>query len=46
MNTELVWFDEALTNELSTAIDLSIVMFVVTFILYDEPEALTYEIFM
>jgi len=46
MNTEIVWFDEALTNELSTAIDLSIIVFIATFILYEEPEALTYEIFM
>jgi len=46
MNTEIVWFDEALTNELSMAIDLSIVVFLATFILYEEPEALTYEIFM
>jgi hypothetical protein len=28
------------------AIDLSIVVFLATFILYEEPEALTYEIFM
>lgn len=46
IHTEIVWFDEALTNELSTAIDLAIVIFVVTFVLYEEPEALTYEIFM
>jgi hypothetical protein len=33
-------------NELSIAIDLSIIFFIVTFIFYPEPEALTYEIFM
>jgi len=46
MTNEIVWFDEALMNELSMAIDLSIIFFVSTFILYEEPEALSYEIFM
>jgi len=41
-----MWFDEALTNELSTAIDFSIILFIVTFIFYEDPEALSYEIFM
>ena len=46
MTNEIIWFDEALMNELSMAIDLSVIFFVLTFVLYEEPEALSYEIFM
>jgi hypothetical protein len=44
--TELVWFDEALLNETAACIELSIIFFMVTFFVYEEPEALSYEIFM
>jgi hypothetical protein len=33
-------------NELSMAVDLSIMFFIITFIFYPDPEALSYEIFM
>ena len=46
LHGELIWFDEAFLNELSTAIDFAKIFFIVTFLMYDEPEALTYEIFM
>ena len=46
LTTELVWFDEALMSELSAAIDFAVIIFIVQFLLYEEPEALSYEIFM
>jgi hypothetical protein len=46
MHAELIWFDEAFMNELAMAIDFSKILFLATFFLYEEPEALTYEIFM
>lgn len=46
INTELLWFDEAFCNELSSLIDVFGVLFCTCLYLYNEPEALSYEIFM
>lgn len=43
---ELVWFDEALANELSGTIDILLMISLVCFMWYADPESLTYEIFM
>ena len=40
------WWDEALSNELSKFIDFIVLLFLICEILYTEPEALSYEIFM
>jgi hypothetical protein len=42
----MVWWDEALSNELGIFIDMLIVLFFVCLYLYPEPEALSYELFM
>jgi quinol-cytochrome oxidoreductase complex cytochrome b subunit len=46
LDAELAWWDEALSSELSHALDLFIIVTLVCWFLYTEPEALTYEIFM
>lgn len=43
---EMIWWDEALTNELSKTIDLFFIIGLICFYLYHMPEALSYEIFM
>jgi len=43
---ELVWFDEALANELSGTIDILLIISLFCFSWYSDPESLTYEIFM
>jgi hypothetical protein len=42
----MVWWDEALSNELGKTIDMFLVVGLFCFFLYEEPEALSYEIFM
>jgi len=42
----MVWWDEALSNELSKTIDILLLVGFACFYLYTMPEALTYEIFM
>lgn len=46
LESEMVWWDEALTNELSTFFLILTITTFIFFILYVEPEALSYEIFM
>lgn len=46
LDTELMWFDEGLSSELSSLFDLLCVVFFLGWYLYAEPEALSYEIFM
>ena len=46
MNADIIWFDEAFLNELAIAIDFTKIYFYASYILYDQNEALTYEIFM
>ena len=43
---ELMWFDEALTNEIGKSIEFLLAIGLICFFLYAEPEALSYEIFM
>lgn len=43
---EMIWWDEALFNELSKIIDILLLISIFCFYLYVIPEALTYEIFM
>lgn len=46
IDQELVWFDEALANEIGSICDLYLSLFFAFWSLYSSPEALTYEIFM
>ena len=46
IKNEMVWWDEALSNELSKTIDVLLLTGLFCFFLYEMPEALTYEIFM
>lgn len=46
LDTEMIWWDEALSNELSHVLDAFIILTVVWWFMFTEPEALTYEIFM
>jgi len=46
LETEMVWWDEALSNELSHLMDGLIIIYFISLYLYEEPEALSYEIFM
>lgn len=46
LDSEMVWWDEALTNELSSFFLMLTLTTLIFFMLYVEPEALSYEIFM
>lgn len=46
IEAEMAWWDEALSNELSHAMDSLILVTIVAWFVYVEPEALSYEIFM
>ena len=46
IDTELTWWDEALSSELSYMIDIIVILVIIFWFLYIEPEALSYEIFM
>jgi quinol-cytochrome oxidoreductase complex cytochrome b subunit len=46
LEVEMVWWDEALSNELSHLMDGIIIIYIISLYLYEEPEALSYEIFM
>jgi len=46
IETEMIWWDEALSNELGSFLEIIIVLNVICWIMYPEPEALSYEIFM
>ncbi len=46
LDTEMVWWDEALSSELGYMIDVLAIFAIVCWFLYPEPEALSYEIFM
>jgi hypothetical protein len=46
LEAEMIWFDEALANELSNTLDVLVIIAIACWFLYAEPEALTYEIFM
>jgi len=46
LDTEMVWWDEALSNELNSTILILLLICLISFYLYPYPEALTYELFM
>lgn len=46
IDSELSWWDEALSSELSYMLDVLILIVIIFWFLYVEPEALSYEIFM
>lgn len=46
LDTELLWFDEGLSSEITSLFDLFCLLFCTCLYLYHEPEALSYEIFM
>ena len=46
IDTEIQWFDEALASELSSLLDMLVVVWLLGVLFYSEPEALSYEIFM
>jgi hypothetical protein len=46
LSVEMVWWDEALSNELGSFVKLLLFIFLAFFYLYEDPEALSYEIFM
>ena len=43
---EMIWWDEALSNELGSFLDVIILLNILCWVLYPEPEALSYELFM
>jgi quinol-cytochrome oxidoreductase complex cytochrome b subunit len=43
---EMIWWDEALANELGSFIDVIVLLNILCWVLYPEPEALSYELFM
>ncbi len=46
IDSELAWWDEALSSELSYMLDVLMIIVIIFWFLYVEPEALSYEIFM
>ena len=46
IETELIWWDEALSNELGNTIDVLLIVTFFCWYFYPEPESLSYEIFM
>jgi quinol-cytochrome oxidoreductase complex cytochrome b subunit len=46
MDNELQWWNEASINEIMSFLDLMMFVFLVCLYMYNEPEALSYEIFM
>lgn len=46
IETEMAWWDEALANELGSFIDLVTLLVILCWVIYPEPEALSYELFM
>lgn len=43
---EMIWWDEALANELGSFLDAIVLLNILCWVLYPEPEALSYELFM
>jgi quinol-cytochrome oxidoreductase complex cytochrome b subunit len=46
LEAEMIWWDEALANELGSFIDALVLLFIVCWFLFADPEAVSYEIFM
>lgn len=46
LSSEMLWWDEALSNELTNFFVILVFITLAFFLLFEEPEALSYEIFM
>lgn len=46
LEIEMIWFDEALSNEIGAMVEIILIVMIICFITYPEPEALSYEFFM
>lgn len=46
IETEMIWFDEALSNELGAMVEVIVLLLIICLVVYPEPEALSYELFM
>ena len=46
LDVEMIWWDEALANEIGCAIDIIVLTVLFNFLLFSDPESLSYEIFM
>lgn len=46
LETEMIWWDEALSNELGNTVNMLLIIIIFCYFFYPEPEALSYEIFM
>lgn len=46
VDSELSWWDEAFANEIGTFFEITVVLTIICWWLYPEPEALSYELFM
>jgi len=46
VDMEMVWWDEGLSSELSYFMDILVIITIISWLVYVEPEALSYEIFM
>lgn len=46
LEIEMNWFDEALSNELGAILEIILLFMFVCYMIYPEPEALSYELFM
>jgi quinol-cytochrome oxidoreductase complex cytochrome b subunit len=46
LDTEMVWWDEALANEVSHLLDVLVLIGIMWWFFFTEPEALSYEMFM
>ena len=42
----MLWWDEALSNELTNYFVILLIITIFFFLLFEEPEALSYEVFM
>lgn len=45
LEVELIWFDEALSNELGSLIEIFLILIFISIMLFPEPDALSYELF-
>ena len=46
LDSEMLWWDEALSNELTNYFVILLIITIFFFLLFEEPEALSYEVFM
>ena len=46
IHNETIWWDEVLSSEFSESINFFLIVYIISLYLYQEPEPLTYEIFM